>query len=223
MKTLLSWSSGKDAAWALHLLRGDPGIEVVGLLTTVNESRARVAMHAVRERLLELQAEAVGLPLWRIPLPWPCPNEIYETRMSETMARMQDEGIGAVAYGDLFLADIRAYRESRHRGTGIEALFPLWGRDTASLAREMIAGGLEARLACVDTSRLEAGFAGHAFDLGLLAELPPAVDPCGEKGEFHTFVWNGPMFHHPVPVLVGEVTMSDGFAHADLLPAEPIP
>lgn len=220
-KVLLSWSSGKDAAWALRLLGTEPGVELVGLLSTVNETHERVAMHGVRERLLELQAEAVGLPLWKIPLPWPCPNEVYETRMSEAMTRMQEEGIGAVAYGDLFLPDIRAYRESRHAGTGIEALFPLWGRDTAALAREMIAEGLQARLACVDTARLEARFAGRAFDLKLLEELPPTVDPCGEHGEFHTFVWDGPMFRQPIPVKGGEVVIREGFAFADLLPNSP--
>jgi uncharacterized protein (TIGR00290 family) len=217
-KTLLSWSSGKDAAWALRLLRREPAIELVGLLTTVNETYERVAMHGVRERLLELQAEAAGLPLWKIPLPWPCSNDVYESRMAQAMNRMQTEGINAVAYGDLFLPDIRAYRESRHAGTGIAALFPLWGRDTSALAREMIAEGLQARLACVDTSRLDACFAGRAFDLKLLEELPTTVDPCGEHGEFHTFAWDGPMFRHPIPVDPGDVVVREGFAFADLLP-----
>lgn len=217
-KTLLSWSSGKDAAWALWLLRNEPEIEIVGLLTTLNEAHERVAMHGVREQLLERQAEAAGLPLWKIPLPWPCPNEVYESRMSEVMTRMKEEGIGAVAYGDLFLPDIRAYRESRHAGTGIEALFPLWGRDTTALAREMIANGLKARLACVDTSRLDARFAGHAFDGELLEELPSTVDPCGEHGEFHTFTWDGPMFRYPIQVDPGEVVVREGFAFVDLTP-----
>ncbi len=217
-KVLLPWSSGKDAAWVLHLLQDDPGIEVAGLLTTVSASTKRVAMHGVRESLLELQAQAAGLPLWKIPLPWPCPNEVYGVRMSEAMARMREEGIAAVAYGDFFLADIRAYREARHADSGIEALFPLWGRDTPTLAREMIAGGLQARLACVDTSRLEGRFAGRPFDLELLAALPSTVDPCGENGEFHTFVLDGPMFLHPVPVQSGDTTLRDGFAFADLLP-----
>jgi len=220
-KTLLSWSSGKDAAWALGLLRKEPESEIVGLLTTVNDTHARVAMHGVRERLLELQAEAAGLPLWKIPLPWPCPNEVYESRMSEVMTRMQEEGIGAVAYGDLFLPDIRAYRETRHAGTGIAALFPLWNLDTQALAREMIAEGLKARLACVDTARLDARFVGRAFDLELLEELPSTVDPCGEHGEFHTFAWDGPMFRHPIQVDLGEVVVREGFAFADLLPVFP--
>ncbi len=217
-RTLLSWSSGKDAAWALHTLRNRPEIEVVGLLTTVNASTDRVAMHAVREELLERQAEALGLPLWKIPLPWPCPNDTYVDRMTEAQARMKQEGIQAVAYGDLFLADIRAYREARHEGTGIQALFPLWGADTGTLAREMIAAGLQARLVCVDTARLDARFAGRAFDQVLLGDLPAPVDPCGENGEFHTFVWDGPMFRHPVQVRGGATMERDGFAFADLRP-----
>ncbi len=218
MRTLLSWSSGKDAAWALHKLRNQSDIEVAGLLTTVNASTDCVAMHAVREELLECQAEAVGLPLWKIPLPWPCPNETYVARMTEALARMKREGIQAVAYGDLFLADIRAYRETRHEGTGIQALFPLCGADTGTLAREMIAAGLQARLVCVDTSRLAPGFAGRAFDSSLLEDLPATVDPCGENGEFHTFVWDGPMFRHPVQIRGDATTERDGFAFADLLP-----
>ena len=218
-RTLLSWSSGKDAAWALHRLRNQADIEVVGLLTTLNASTTCVAMHAVREELLERQAEAVGLPLWKIPLPWPCPNETYVERMTEALARMQGEGIQAVAYGDLFLSDIRAYREARHEGTGIQALFPLWGADTRALANEMIAAGLQAHLVCVDTTRLDARFAGRAFDRALLEELPVSVDPCGERGEFHTFVWDGPMFCHPVRTRPGATSERDGFAFTDLLPS----
>lgn len=216
-RTLLSWSSGKDAAWALHRLREQPDIEVVGLLTTVNAATDRVAMHAVREELLECQAVAVGLPLWKVPLPWPCPNATYVARMTEALQRMKGEGIQAVAYGDLFLADIRTYREARHEGTGIRALFPLWGEDTATLAREMVAAGLQARLVCVDAAHLDASFSGRAFDHSLLEELPAEVDPCGENGEFHTFVWDGPMFRQPVPICVGQTTENDGFAFSDLL------
>ena len=201
------------------MLRQQPGTKVVGLLTTVNASTARVAMHAVREELLVGQAEAAGLPLWKIPLPWPCPNEVYASRMDEAMRRMKAQGIQAVAYGDLFLPDIRAYREARHEGTGLDAIFPLWDRDTRTLAREMIEGGLQARLACVDTTRLPAGLSGRAFDLPLLAELPPEIDPCGERGEFHTFAWDGPMFSHPIPLQIGATELRDGFAYADLLPA----
>lgn len=217
-RTLLSWSSGKDAAWALHRLREQPDIEVVGLLTTVNAATDRVAMHAVREELLECQAEAVGLPLWKIPLPWPCPNETYVDRMTKALQRMKREGIQAVAYGDLYLTDIRAYREARHEGTGIQALFPLWGEDTATLAREMVTAKLQARLVCVDTARLGVDFAGRAYDQDLLKELPAVVDPCGENGEFHTFVWDGPMFRHPVQFRAGATTERDGFAFTDLFP-----
>lgn len=218
-KTLLSWSSGKDAAYALHRLRTGGEVEVVGLLTTVNQAFDRVAMHGVREALLEAQAEAVGLPLWKVPLPWPCSNEAYEAAMAGACARAAAEGISEVAFGDLFLEDVRAYREARLAGTGLAPAFPLWGADTAELAREMVASGLKATLACVDSRVLDPGLAGRAFDAGLLAELPPGVDPCGERGEFHTFVWDGPMFARPVPVAAGEVVARDGFVFADLVPA----
>jgi uncharacterized protein (TIGR00290 family) len=217
-RALLSWSSGKDSAWALHVLRRQGEVEVVGLLTTVDTTRGRVAMHAVREALLQRQAHATGLPLWTLPLPWPCPNDTYEARMSGVFARARDEGIDAIAYGDLFLADIRAYRESRHAGTGIEPLFPLWERPTAGLAREMVDGGLRAVLTCVDPQRLDASFAGREFDEALLRDLPPGVDPCGEHGEFHTFVHAGPMFAAPIAICRGEVVARDGFVFADVLP-----
>jgi uncharacterized protein (TIGR00290 family) len=218
-RILLSWSSGKDSAWALHVLRQDPAVAVVGLLTTLNETHGRVAMHAVRERLLDLQAEAAGLPLWKVPLPWPCPDGTYEQRMAGILERCRSEGVQAVAYGDLFLEDVRAYREARHAGAGIEARFPLWGRPTADLAREMVAAGLRATLTCVDPRRLGGAFAGRDYDAALLAELPPSVDPCGEHGEFHTFAWGGPMFRHPVSVARGAVVARDGFVFADLRPA----
>ena len=220
MKTLLSWSSGKDSAWTLHVLRRTPGIEVVGLMTTLNEAHGRVAMHAVREELLEAQAAAAGLPLWKVGIPDGCSNVAYEQAMSGVMKRALGEGIEAVAFGDLFLEDIRAYRVERMRGTGIEPIFPIWGRPTAALAREMIAAGLEARLTCVDPRVLDKSFAGRAFDAAFLAELPPAVDPCGERGEFHTFAWSGPMFERPVPVRVGEIVERGGFVFADLLAAK---
>ncbi len=191
-RVLLSWSSGKDSAWTLHVLRADPAIEVIGLLTTLNAEFDRVAMHGTRRTVLEAQAAAAKLPLWIVPLPWPCTNEIYEQRMAEACARAVSEKIDAIAFGDLFLTDVRAYRERQLAGTGIEPLFPLWEIPTDALARAMIAGGLRARLACVDTKQLPAQFAGRDFDAALLAELPAAADPCGERGEFHTCVYAGP-------------------------------
>jgi uncharacterized protein (TIGR00290 family) len=222
-RALLAWSSGKDSAWALHELRRRGEVDVVGLLTTVNEAFARVAMHGVRESLLEAQAEAAGLPLWKVPLPWPCPNDVYEERMRSVTLRARGEGIAHVAFGDLYLADIRAYRERQLAGTGLSPLFPLWTTpdDTPALARRMLAGGVRAIVACVDPAQAPPRLAGRAFDDALLAELPPAADPCGERGEFHTFCWDGPMFAAPIPVRVGEVVTRDGFCFADLLPAHP--
>ncbi|GLH67865.1 hypothetical protein [Geothrix edaphica] len=218
-KALLSWSSGKDAAWTLHTLRQAAEVEVVGLLTTTNAAFDRVAMHGVRAALLEAQAEAAGLPLWKVPLPWPCPNEAYEALMAQACARAVAEGIEVMAFGDLFLEDVRDYRIQKLAGTGLAPLFPIWNPDTAALAQAMVAAGLKATLTCVDPRALEASFAGRAFDAQLLADLPASVDPCGERGEFHTFVWDGPMFHHPVPVRRGEVVERDGFVFADLVPA----
>jgi uncharacterized protein (TIGR00290 family) len=219
-RVLLAWSSGKDSAWSLHVLRQRGDVEVVGLLTTVNEAFDRVAMHAVRRELLVAQAAAAGLPLVLVPIPWPCPNEAYEQAMAAAMAEARKAGITGVAFGDLFLEDIRRYREEKLAGTGLRPHFPLWGRPTRTLAEEMITGGLRARLTCVDPRVLSPSFAGRAFDAALLADLPPSVDPCGENGEFHTFAWDGPMFDRPVPVRGGEVVDRDGFVFADLLPAE---
>jgi len=218
-RALLSWSSGKDSAWALHRLRQADDLELVGLVTTVNEAAGRVAMHAVRESLLAAQAAAAGLPLWRVPIPSPCSNEQYAAAMTGLVARARSEGVSVMAFGDLFLADVRAYRERQLAGTGIEPRFPLWGADTASLAREMLAAGLRARVTCVDPRQLDASFAGRAFDADFLAELPPGADPCGERGEFHTFAWAGPMFSAPIAVEPGPVVERDGFVFADLLPA----
>ncbi len=218
-KTLLAWSSGKDSAWSLHVLRAAGDVEVVGLLTTINEAFDRVAMHAVRTELLRAQAAAADLPLWPVPIPWPCSNAAYEAAMAVALERASGEGVEAVAFGDLFLEDIRRYREERMAPTGLKALFPLWGRPTAPLARQMIAGGLRARLTCVDPRNLDARFAGRDFDEALLAELPAAVDPCGERGEFHTFAYDGPMFARPVSIRSGEVVTRDGFVFADLVPA----
>ena len=217
-RILLAWSSGKDSAWSLHVLRQREDVEVTGLLSTLNEAHDRVAMHAVRRVLLEAQAEAAGLPLHVVPIPSPCSNEQYEAAMGEAVARAREEGVQGIAFGDLFLEDIRRYRERQMAPTGLELVFPLWQRPTAILAREMIAGGLRAHLTCVDPRALPAAFAGRTFDATLLDDLPPGVDPCGENGEFHTFVWDGPMFRTPVPVRPGEVVERDGFVFADLLP-----
>ena len=198
MKTWLSWSSGKDSAWSLQVLRQAGQAEVVGLFTTVNAAFDRVAMHAVRRTLLEAQARAAGLGLHVIDIPWPCPNSEYERIMGAFVARARADDVEAMAFGDLFLADIRAYRERQLAGTGIAPLFPLWGRDTATLAREMIDGGLVAYVTCVDPARLDRSFAGRSFDHAFLADLPSVTDPCGENGEFHTCVSAGPMFHTPV-------------------------
>lgn len=220
-QALLSWSSGKDSAWALHVLRQQGDVEVVGLLTTVNEVADRVAMHAVRSELLRAQAEAVGLPLRTVGLPWPCTNEQYEAAMAVAIRQAESDGITVMAFGDLFLEDIRRYRVEKLAGTGITPLFPVWGIPTDTLAREMIAGGLRARLTCVDPKQLAPRFAGREFDAALLAELPSTVDPCGERGEFHTFTYAGPMFRHPVDVQSGEIVERDGFAFADLLVESP--
>lgn len=218
-RALISWSSGKDSAWALHLLRRDPQIEVCGLLTTLNAEFDRVAMHGVRRSVLQAQAGAAGLPLWDIPLPWPCSNADYEERMSEACKRAIAEKIDAIAFGDLFLADVRAYRERQLASTGLEPLFPLWQIPTDALAREMIAGGLRARIACVDTKQLPAEFAGREFDTALLRDLPEGIDPCAERGEFHTCVYAGPMFTAPVSLETGEIVDRDGFVFADLFTA----
>jgi uncharacterized protein (TIGR00290 family) len=217
-KAWLAWSSGKDSAWALHTMQRSGELEVVALLTTVNRTHGRVAMHAVRESLVEIQAAAARLPLVRVPIPSPCPNQIYEAAMSEAMARAWDEGVRHVIFGDLFLRDIRAYREKQLARCGMTPVFPLWEHETRALAEEMIAGGLRAFLTCVDPRQLERGFAGRRFDAELLADLPAGVDPCGENGEFHTFACAGPMFSTDVPVTVGEIVERDGFVFADLLP-----
>ena len=215
-KVLLAWSSGKDSAWTLHVLRQE-NVEVAAILTTINEAADRVAMHGVRRSLLEAQSEAVGIPLWKIPLPWPCTNEDYEWRMAEACMRAVDEGFDRIAFGDLFLADVRAYRERQLAGSGLAPLFPLWELPTDQLARDMIGAGLRARLSCVDSKALDPAFAGREFDLRLLADLPENADPCGEKGEFHTFVYDGPMFRRPLHVQSGEVRDVEGFVYADLI------
>lgn len=215
-RVALSWSSGKDSAWSLHNLRQDPSVEVVALVTTLNQEFDRVAMHAVRRELLEMQAAAVGLPLWTVPLPWPCSNDEYEVRMRDLLARAVKEGVQAMAFGDLFLADIRAYREKQLADTGLQPLFPVWQIPTDELAREMIASGLRAKITCVDPRVLPREFAGRDFDSQFLADLPPGVDPCGENGEFHSFVYDGPGFRRPIPIAAGEVLEREGFVFADL-------
>jgi len=219
-RVLLAWSSGKDSAWALHRLRQANEVEVVALLTTFNQAFDRVAMHGVRRSLVEAQAEAAGLPLIDVPLPWPCSNEDYEAAMAAVLAEARSRyAVSHVAFGDLFLEDVREYRESRLRDTGLVPLFPLWGLPTAALARDMVDGGLKARVTCVNPRVLYADFAGREFDHSFLNDLPMGVDPCGENGEFHSFVHDGPMFSKPVPVQLGEVVTRDGFVFADLLPA----
>jgi uncharacterized protein (TIGR00290 family) len=217
-KCLISWSSGKDSAWMVHVLR-QSGVELGGVLTTVNEVHQRVAMHAVRVELLQAQADALGLPLRQIPIPSPCPNEVYERAMAGAVERAVSEGFTHVAFGDLFLEDIRRYREERLAGTGLTPMFPLFGADTTALARTMVAGGLRARLTCVNPKVVDRRFAGREFDSALLDELPPSVDPCGERGEFHSFAYAGPMFDKPIAIASGEVVERDGFVFADVLPA----
>ena len=219
LKALVSWSSGKDSAWALHTLRREGRVELAGLLTTFNRASGRVAMHAVRERLVEAQAGALGLPLVKVLIPSPCSNEEYEQAMGEAMERAKADGINAVAFGDLFLQDVRRYREEKLAGTGIEPLFPLWGSDTSTLARQMVEAGLRAYVTCVDPRQLDPSFAGRPYDAQFLDDLPPGVDPCGERGEFHTFVHDGPMFQRPIPVVLGQVVHRDEFVFADVLPA----
>jgi uncharacterized protein (TIGR00290 family) len=218
-KILLSWSGGKDSAWALHLLRQSGEFEVSALLTTVNEKFRRVAIHGFREELLERQAEMTGLPLWKVDLPFPCSNEQYESRMAQVCERAVCEGFTGVAFGDLFLEEIRAYRVAKLAGTGLEPVFPVWGIPTDLLAQQMMEAGLRARLTCVDPRKVPAEFAGREWNAALLDELPTEVDPCGENGEFHTFVWAGPMFSREIRVRPGECVERDGFAYADLTEA----
>ncbi len=217
MKVLVSWSTGKDSAWMLHVLNQEHPAAAAGLLTTTNQAFDRVAMHAVRRELLEAQAAAARLPLHVLPLPWPCTNEQYESIMRTAIAQFVSEGFTHVAFGDLFLEDVRRYREDRLAGTGLEPLFPIWKtKSTQDLAREMIDAGLKARLTCIDPRRLDRSFAGRTFDQELLNDLPPGIDPCGENGEFHSFAFGGPMFAEELNVKTGDVVDRDGFVFADL-------
>jgi uncharacterized protein (TIGR00290 family) len=219
VKILLSWSSGKDSAWALHVLRQRYPGAVAGLLTTINESAQRVAMHAVRRDVLDAQAAAAGLPLRIVPIPDPCSNDEYEARMRGCIGQVARDGFTHVAFGDLFLEDVRRYRENNLAGTGLTPLFPLWQIPTRQLATEMIGGGLRARLACVDTRVLDASFAGREFDEPLLADLPAGIDPCGENGEFHTCVYAGPMFEWPLEIETGVAVTRPPFSWRDFVPA----
>ncbi len=222
-RTLVSWSSGKDSAWMLYQLQQHDDVEIVGLLTSFNEAADRVAMHAVRRTLVEAQAEAAGLPLWPVLLPWPCTNADYEARMAQAFAHAETAGVTHIAFGDLFLEDIRAYREQQLAGTGLQPLFPIWHPDggTSTLAQQMVAAGLRAMLTCIDPNQLAPSFVGRTYDAALLADLPATADPCGENGEFHTFCHTGPMFAQPIPVTTGEVVHRDGFWYADVLPGRP--
>jgi len=216
-RALVSWSSGKDGAWALHALNLAKQIEPAALLTTVTAAYGRVSMHGVREELLVRQAEEIGLPLRVVSIPSPCPNELYEEAFLAELARARKAGITHIVFGDLFLEDLRAYRERLLERAGLTGVFPLWGRETGSLAREMLAGGLRAVLVCVDPEKVPASLAGRDFDAKLLGELPAGVDLCGERGEFHTFARAGPMFRREIEVERGEVVRRDGFVFADLL------
>ena len=221
-KCMVSWSSGKDSAWMVHVLRQRSDVEIGALLTTINEAAERVAMHAVRVDVLQAQADSLQLPLWQIPIPSPCPNEVYERAMADAVRRAVAEGFTHVAFGDLFLEDIRRYREDRLAGTGLTPLFPLFGVDTAALAHKMVASGLRARITCLDPKVLDRKFAGREFNARLLADLPPSTDPCGERGEFHTCAYAGPMFSRDIPIQTGVTVERDGFVFTDMtIPQSP--
>jgi uncharacterized protein (TIGR00290 family) len=220
-KALVSWSSGKDSAWTLHVLRQSKEYEIVGLLTTINVAFDRVAMHGVRRELVEAQAAAARLPLWKVPLPWPCSNEEYEGAMSAICAEAIAAGVQAIAFGDLFLEDVRRYREERMRGLSLAPVFPLWKLETRRLIHDLWEGGMRSRIVCLDPKKMPSSFAGRDLDQTLVDEFPAGIDPCGENGEFHTFVYDGPMFAHSLPVRNGEAVTRDGFVFMDLFMREP--
>ena len=217
----LAFSGGKDSSLSLHALQNDGRFEVSGLITTVTEGYDRISMHGVRRSLLREQADSIGLPLTEVTIPPRASNEIYERAMGEAFIRLREGGVRRVAFGDLFLADVRDYRRRQLEACGLEGVFPLWGKPTAALARAFVDGGFRARIVCLDPAALDVSFAGRTFDDGFLADLPEGVDPCGENGEFHTFVFDGPIFRRPLAVSVGEVVERDGFWFCDLLPAMP--
>ena len=218
-KAWVAWSTGKDSLWALHVARQSGALHIAGLLTTVTETYQRVSMHAVREALLDAQAASLGLPVHRVLLPSPCSDEQYSAAMLRALERARAEGVTRMVFGDLFLEEVRAYREQRLSGTGMEPVFPLWGRNTGGLAREMIAGGVRAYVTCLDPRVTPREMAGSAFDTAFVERLPPDIDPCGENGEFHTFAWDGPGFSQAIPVQIGETLEREGFVFTDLLPA----
>ena len=219
-RALVSWSSGKDAAWALHLMRQRGEYEIDGLLTTMNAAFDRVAMHGTRREVVEAQAKAAGLPLRTIPLPWPCSNEQYEAAMRSACVQAVAQGIEVIAFGDLFLEDVRAYREEKLKGTGLEPVFPLWGLPTGALAREILAAGLRARIVCLDPAKLPREFAGRDLNESVLDAMPEGCDPCAERGEFHTVAYAGPMFERPIALVNAEVVERDGFVFADVTVGE---
>lgn len=218
-RVILSWSSGKDSAYALHVLRQTPGVQVVALLTSFNTSFDRVAMHAVRRELVEAQAGCIGVPLWSVELPWPCSNDQYEQLMATIWPRAADEQVTEIAFGDLFLEDVRAYRERQLGPTSLKPLFPLWHLPTRALAEQMIQSGIRAKITCLDPAKLDHSFAGRDFDSSFLDALPPTADPCGENGEFHSFVYNAPVFSNPIPIEMGPTVERDAFVFTDILPA----
>lgn len=219
-KILISWSSGKDSAWTLHVVRQRPDISVGAILTTISEEHDRVTMHGVRRALVEAQAAAIGVPVWTVSIAPQCPDEIYRRQMQDVCDKAVGEGFTAIAFGDLFLEDVRKYRETRLKGTGLEPLFPLWGKPTAELAREMIASGLKTKIACLDPKKIPRELAGRDFDSAFLAALPADVDPCAERGEFHTFVYDSPEFANPLDIVPGDIAESDGLVFADFSLAE---
>ena len=222
-KVLLSWSGGKDSAWALHVLSQDSRYQIAALLTTINQHFGRVAIHGYRQELLDLQSAATGLPVWKIPLPYPCTNADYESRMAAVCKRAVAEGFDAIAFGDLFLEDIRAYRIAQLAGTGLEPIFPIWGIPTDQLARQMVDAGLRARITCINPQLLPATFCGRIFDAEFLADLPANVDPCGERGEFHSVAYAGPMFSHPILLEHTLTVEREGFVYAEILPKSELP